>query len=60
MTKINLATATPAELKALGFSFRKMASVSTRQRPSLWGIKQAANKGMRQIPLNLIAESKLG
>ncbi len=58
---INIATATPAQLAALGFSFKKMPNTTRRARKSLWGVKQTANKkGCNKAPLAQMNEDFTG
>ena len=60
MTNINFATATPAEMAAAGFTFKKMAS-TVRTRKSLWGVKATANKkGCNKAPLSQMKEDGTG
>ena len=57
MENINFATATQAELAAAGFTFKKMAS-TVRDRKSLFGVKQTANKkGCNKSALGSMTET---
>ena len=59
--EINFATATPAQLAEMGFTFRKMPSNVKRNRKSLFGVKPTVNKkGMKKVPLNQATEEFKG
>jgi len=60
MQNINFATATPAQMAAAGFTFKKMAS-TVRTRKSLFGVKATANKkGCNKAPLAQMNEDFTG
>lgn len=59
--EINFATATPAQLAEMGFTFKKMTSTATRTHKSLFGVKPTVNKkGMKKVPLNQATEEFKG
>ena len=58
---INFATATPAQLAALGFTVRQMPNTTRRARKSLWGVKQTSSKkNCRKAPLAQMNEDFTG
>ena len=58
---INFATATPAQLAAAGYNFRKMPTTARRTRKSLYGVKPTANKkGCKKYTADTAPEASTG